>query len=54
MYHKTFNELHFQDSPLFLANVWDVKSALTFQKLGFKALGTSSAAIATSMGYEDG
>lgn len=54
MYSKQFNQLHEQDSPLLLGNVWDVSSALTFQKLGFKAIGTSSAAIATSLGYEDG
>lgn len=54
MYKKQFNQLHGQDSPLLLGNVWDVNSALIFQKLGFKAIGTSSAAIATSLGYEDG
>ncbi len=54
MYNKQFNQLHGQDSPLLLGNVWDVNSALIFQKLGFKAIGTSSAAIATSLGYEDG
>jgi 2-methylisocitrate lyase-like PEP mutase family enzyme len=46
--------LHSQDSPLLFGNVWDVNSALIFQKLGFKAIGTSSAAIAASLGYEDG
>ena len=49
-----FKNLHNQNSPLLLGNVWDVQSALLFQKLGFKAIGTSSAAIATSLGYEDG
>ncbi len=51
---KQFTEFHNQDSPLLLGNVWDVNSALMFQKLGFKAIGTSSAAIAASLGYEDG
>jgi len=52
--HNIFKNLHNQDSPLLLGNVWNVQSALLFQKLGFKAVGTSSAAIATSLGYEDG
>ena len=45
MNFKQFNELHNQDAPLFLGNVWDVNSALIFQKSGFKAIGTSSAAM---------
>lgn len=51
---KTFKNLHTQDSVLQLGNVWDVQSALLFQKLGYKAIGTSSSAVAASMGYEDG
>lgn len=51
---KEFKKFHNQDSALLLGNVWNVQSALLFQKLGFKAIGTSSAAIATSLGYEDG
>ncbi len=53
MYNTQFQQLHRQDSPLLLGNVWDVNSALLFQKLGFKAIGTSSAAIATSLGDDD-
>ncbi|MEE9430684.1 MAG: isocitrate lyase/phosphoenolpyruvate mutase family protein [Melioribacteraceae bacterium] len=52
--HKQFIELHKQKQPLLLGNVWDVQSALLFQKLGFSAIGTSSSAVATSRGYEDG
>jgi len=52
--YSTFKNLHNQDSSLLLGNVWNTQSALLFQKLGFKAIGTSSAAIATSLGYEDG
>ncbi len=51
---KTFKNLHNQDATFVLGNVWNTQSALLFQKLGFKAIGTSSAAIATSLGYEDG
>ncbi|MGB0835181.1 MAG: isocitrate lyase/PEP mutase family protein [Psychrobium sp.] len=49
-----FKQLHRQDNALLLCNVWDVPSAKQAQELGFKAIGTSSAAIATSLGYQDG
>ena len=49
-----FKALHYQKKPLLLANVWDVPGALAAQKAGYQALGTSSAAIAAMMGYEDG
>ncbi len=52
--YNTFKNLHQQDSALLLGNVWNVQSALLYQKLGFKAIGTSSDAIARSLGYEDG
>ncbi len=52
--YNEFKKLHTQDSALLLGNVWNAQSALLFQKLDFKAVGTSSAAIATSLGYEDG
>ncbi|MEO0732801.1 MAG: isocitrate lyase/phosphoenolpyruvate mutase family protein, partial [Bacteroidota bacterium] len=50
----TFNALHQTGTPLLLANVWDVNSALAAEKAGYQALGTSSAAIAKSEGYPDG
>jgi 2-methylisocitrate lyase-like PEP mutase family enzyme len=37
-----------------IGNVWDVASAKLFEEAGFKAIATSSAAIANSLGYEDG
>jgi len=49
-----FSDLHRQDAPLLLGNVWSAHSARIFQDLGFKAVGTSSAAIAATLGYEDG
>ena len=49
-----FKRYHYLSDPLMLGNVWDAASALQLQKLGFKALGTSSAAIASMLGYEDG
>jgi len=49
-----FKNLHNQDSPLLICNVWDAMSAQIAEKLGFQAIGTSSAAIATMLGYDDG
>ncbi|WP_373974241.1 isocitrate lyase/phosphoenolpyruvate mutase family protein [Chitinibacter sp. SCUT-21] len=49
-----FNALHQQNTPLLLANVWDASSAQRAQQAGYQALGTSSAAIAATMGYLDG
>lgn len=49
-----FTELHQQKSPFILANVWDAGSAIAAQQAGYEALGTSSAAIAAMLGYEDG
>ncbi|WP_299996410.1 isocitrate lyase/phosphoenolpyruvate mutase family protein [uncultured Cedecea sp.] len=49
-----FTQLHHQNSPLLIANVWDVSSARAAQQAGYRALGTSSAAIAAMLGYEDG
>lgn len=37
-----------------LANVWDVASARLVERAGLKAIATSSAAIANSLGYPDG
>ncbi len=51
---QQFNALHHQRTPLIICNVWDVASAKTAEKLNFKAIGTSSAAIASMLGYEDG
>ena len=51
---QKFIQLHQKESPLLLGNVWDEKSALLFEKAGYEAIGTSSAAIANSLGYEDG
>jgi len=51
---ETFRDLH-QSSELFvLPNVWNVKSSLFFQEKGIPAIATSSAAVASSLGYADG
>jgi 2-methylisocitrate lyase-like PEP mutase family enzyme len=49
-----FKQLHYQETPLLLGNVWDAHSAKIFTNLQFQALGTSSSAIANMLGYEDG
>ncbi|TAE26173.1 MAG: isocitrate lyase/phosphoenolpyruvate mutase family protein [Cytophagales bacterium] len=49
-----FRQLHHQPTALLLANVWNTQSALIFQESGYQAVGTSSAAVAKSLGYEDG
>ncbi|GAB5525317.1 MAG: isocitrate lyase/phosphoenolpyruvate mutase family protein [Roseivirga sp.] len=49
-----FKELHYQDGPLLICNAWDARSASTAEQLKFQAIGTSSAAIAATLGYADG
>ena len=47
--------LHDGPRPLLLANVWDVASARAVARVpGCRALATSSAAVARSLGWEDG
>ncbi|MEP7319467.1 MAG: isocitrate lyase/phosphoenolpyruvate mutase family protein [Panacibacter sp.] len=52
--YEIFYNLHRQNTPLVLANVWNVTSAKIVEKQGYKALATSSAAVARTLGYEDG
>ncbi len=52
-YH-TFKQLHQLPAPLLLGNVWNAGGARIFETKGFAAVGTSSAAVANSLGYEDG
>ena len=50
----TLTDWHQQQKPLLLCNVWDAISAQIAQEQGFAAIGTSSAAIATNVGKDDG
>lgn len=52
--NTNFIALHNQEKPLLLGNVWDAHSASLFEQAGYQAVGTSSAAIASSLGLEDG
>ncbi|WP_183148078.1 isocitrate lyase/PEP mutase family protein [Chryseobacterium nematophagum] len=51
---QSFRELHKNEEPLLLGNVWNPQSAKVYEALGYKALATSSSAVAHSLGYEDG
>ena len=51
---ETFFQLHYNDELLLIGNVWDVNTAKIFEANGFKAIATSSAALANALGYEDG
>lgn len=44
----------FSPAPLLLANAWDAPSAQAAEAAGYRAIGTSSAAIAAMLGYQDG
>ena len=49
-----FTDLHKNETPLIICNVWDVSSAKAAKTAGFQAIGTSSGAIASMLGYQDG
>lgn len=51
---KHFRDLHYSEQPLIIANAWDVGSAKQLQAMGFKAIATSSAALADTQGFNDG
>jgi 2-methylisocitrate lyase-like PEP mutase family enzyme len=51
---QQFKDLHRSAGLFVLPNAWDAKSASIFQEKGFAAVGTSSAAVAGSLGYGDG
>lgn len=48
-----FRTLHQPGNPFILANAWDVGSALMLQGMGAKAIATSSAALAFTLGTRD-
>ncbi len=49
-----FQQLHQGPRLFVLPNAWDAISAKIFEKIGFPAIGTTSAGIAFSHGYRDG
>ncbi|MBS1597495.1 MAG: isocitrate lyase/phosphoenolpyruvate mutase family protein [Bacteroidetes bacterium] len=52
--YEIFHQLHYRNKPVIIGNAWNAYSAQLFEKNGFKAIGTSSGAIASSLGFEDG
>jgi 2-methylisocitrate lyase-like PEP mutase family enzyme len=53
-HHAKFLALHQSSALLLLPNAWDAASAKLFESTGAKAIATSSAAVAWSLGYADG
>lgn len=51
---ERFKALHEAQEGLIMPNVWDGGSAIIMMDAGFKAIGTSSAALATTLGRLDG
>lgn len=49
-----FHRLHDGPTPLMLPNAWDVASARVIENAGAKAIATTSAGMAWSLGYRDG
>jgi 2-methylisocitrate lyase-like PEP mutase family enzyme len=52
--YERFLALHNQEGGFIMPNAWDGASALILKNAGFAALGTSSAALAASLGRLDG
>src|SRR5579859_6140170 len=51
---RAFAELHKAGEPLLLPNAWDVASAVAIAGAGAKAIATTSAGVAWSLGVPDG
>lgn len=51
---ETLRALHRPGTPLILPNAWDATSAMVVAEHGFPVVATSSAALARSLGYDDG
>jgi len=51
---QTFLEQHHASKLLILPNIWDPVGARLLQHVGFPSVATASAAVAYSLGYDDG
>ena len=51
---EILRRLHRGTEPLVMANVWDCASARIVEEAGFPAVATTSAGVASSLGYPDG
>jgi 2-methylisocitrate lyase-like PEP mutase family enzyme len=52
--YDRFLDLHLREGGLIMPNAWDGLSALLLKEAGFEAIGTSSAALASTLGRLDG
>ena len=52
--YESFKALHEGDEAFIMPNAWDGASAVLLKRAGFKALGSTSAAIAFGLGKPDG
>jgi len=52
--YEQFRALHAAPEPFIMPNAWDGASAVLLKRAGFKALGSSSIAIAFGLGRHDG
>lgn len=52
--YQRFLELHSRPDGFVMPNAWDAVSGLLLKEAGFEAIGTSSAALAASLGRIDG
>jgi 2-methylisocitrate lyase-like PEP mutase family enzyme len=52
--YERFRALHDEPRPFIMPNAWDAASAVLLKREGFRALGTTSYAIALSLGVRDG
>jgi 2-methylisocitrate lyase-like PEP mutase family enzyme len=52
--YERFRALHEEKGGFLMPNAWDGTSALILKQAGFRALGTSSAALASALGRLDG
>ncbi|MGW0870534.1 isocitrate lyase/PEP mutase family protein [Streptomyces sp. NPDC002740] len=51
---KPFSDLHHAETPFLLPNAWDHASATAMAGKGFRAIGTTSLAVAAAVGLPDG
>lgn len=51
---QKFKALHAAEELFILPNAWDAASAAILENCNYPAVGTSSAAVATALGYQDG
>ncbi|WP_314224430.1 isocitrate lyase/PEP mutase family protein [Streptomyces zaehneri] len=52
--YNSFADLHHADTPLLLPNAWDQATAMAMARKGFRAIGTTSLAVAAAVGLPDG